>query len=723
MSTSSLGHSFRVSEARVHKLFDIRFNIQKRREQIIFKTSTIQDNINLAYTISEETNSDNNLSVLDRSTALVANHIPNIIPIDTFTAISYQTVTDKFQLTDVFVTTFGSKLQTPLFYKHILNNFDSTDTNLRLINLDILDHDFNIISLSELSIDYENGIVYSNIKNTFDEVYYVRYTIKNLSTNKPLSYTEIINNINVYSLATFDDINEYGALISTNKAYLLDEIAANSYEITLANYRNYAIRDQSNSRIKILPPGLTTVDDPWFVTVTNGNFFATLNISTLVTSTFKYNIPEFTNQSFTPFAPFKLVTGEASTIVNNRLLQVLKQNVYLDTDENLDILVVLRDPDTLIARKVFSTDTDLIDTWYETTTLITDNIRSIDKANGFIDITEDIQPTDIIEVTYYYEETEYKFIDIDFNPITNTNLFGNRIVLYVIPNTSNLEDQTLFYLIVDSSGLIINISQLDNSDLVADLATGNFYYDRVSPSSSMSDLSFIDKYTVQVLPSLQFANTSNPKYLVLGDIYISENSHPFRTENLDIRMAGGGIKKDQINTLIVDHPEIQYTYDVATWEGLSYPGNGAYYIELPASLQKEYGGDFNDIALRQMVERHTGFGIYPLIHTYNSINPVLEYVDVTDSTIEVSWRSFGAGKTYNLYYSTEEDGTFTLYNPTPIVDSSYGNNYTISDLESETTYWIYVIHVENEEEVPNNIIGIQSNLTYQLLNKLAIQTE
>ena len=726
MATSILSNSFRVKEVQVTKNFDVRLNIKKYREFILFKTSTIQDNINLAYTISKEVNSINNIYISDKSTALAANRIPDEIPITTFTAKTYTISNKKFKITDVFTTATVSQEATPLFYKHTLLNFDSTNSVLSISSIEILDKDKNLVYFSEKKYDLDNGYIYSNIENCYDsvkdilDVKYIRYTVFNSTTEVAISYIEIINNQPVYHLASFEDLDETtGLLDSDSKAYLIDEFASNSYEITLPVIQAYSIQEDLDSRIRLISAPLSDTDNPWYLSVSNDSFFTTLNTSTTTTNIYKYDIPEFLNQTFNPYYPYKLRQLEGSIRLNNHLLKTIKKKIQLDENNLLHIQIVLRNTD-LSPRKVFNTDPSKIGTLFEDKITITDSIRSVDQLNGFIDVDEIINEDDVIEVTYYYEETEFEIIDVDFNPVSNLGILGTRVVFYIVPNTAGTRTETIFYLIVDELGRIVSTSKTDNSSLITDIATNDFYYDAISPS--IADLSFLDKYTVQARYGFEYANAANPKYLVLGDVFTNENSHPRQTAVFDIRKDGGGIKESKVDELIEDFPQIQYSFNVGSWDGIPYPGNSIFYIELPATLQEEYNGKFNDISLRDIIERHVAFGIYPLIDTYPEANPIVTLIPFTTS-IKVEWRSFGPDKTYNLYYNTTEIGSYTKVNTTVIIDSSIGNTYTISGLSSGVQYWVYVVYVDSTGlEISSNIVGISPNNTNRFFNKASVKT-
>ena len=303
----------------------------------------------------------------------------------------------------------------------------------------------------------------------------------------------------------------------------------------VVNY--YAILEQPNSRIKLLLPPSTDNENAWFLSVTNGNFFAAVNTSPTAYVIFKYNLPEFNTQLFNPEAPFKLRQSEVCTQIDNKLLQTLKSNLVIDSEKFID--VILRNADES-PRLAFTNNPAKLNTTFENVVIYEDGIRSVDRKNGIIDLRVNILDTDIIEASYYYIETEYELIDIDFNPIHNNLVLEKRLVFYIVPNTNDSRNKTLYYLIVNNRGIIEVGNQIDNTTLVSDIATKTFTYD--VPSIDSTHLNFIDKYTVQASNSFKFANSTNPKYLILGDVFVNITDSPISTTIFDVRQPGGGIK-------------------------------------------------------------------------------------------------------------------------------------------------------------------------------------
>ena len=216
MAISTFISQFGVTQVPITVNSDIRFNITKRKETILYKTITDIDNINLAYLVNNKLNSQKNVFISDKSTGLSANRIPeNLEPTITYS----KTVTlpvDKFKVTDIFITSITQE-KVPLFNKHVLKNFDSSDPNTTLHDFSIRDKNLRSINIPNVLFDKVNGVLYNNIDNTIDTFYYINYSIQDSFTNNIISYTEILDNEDIFIQAGIDDIDNTGQLIVGKK--------------------------------------------------------------------------------------------------------------------------------------------------------------------------------------------------------------------------------------------------------------------------------------------------------------------------------------------------------------------------------------------------------------------------------------------------------------------------------------------------------------------------
>ncbi len=575
---------------------DIRFNILKRRELIKYQTNIDNNLVNLSYVISKELFSTESVFISDRSTDLVANRVPELINAIIFNAKTISLSVDKFLVTDIFI---GDIERVPLFWKHVLKNFDQQIIH----EFSIKDQNFNTTNTQDVILDKQNGILYSNLQNSSEQFFYISYSVGD--GNSISSFVELLDNEPIFRLATIEDLDDEGNLDIDNKVYLIDQFASNFFEIQFSKANLYAVKEDSAAKIKLLLPPKTTNDNPWFVSVTNGNFLTTLYLDSSTPSLFQYNLPEFETQIFNPEFPFKFKELEVATQVDTKVLQTLKRNI--DSSKFID--VILRNPDRSI-RYAFTTNTSKIGLPFENSVVFQNGIRSIDRQNGLIDLIISIKDTDIIETSYYYSEDQLEIIDINFNPIQNSFVLGKQIIFYIVPNTNRTK--TLFYLVADKRGIIEFGNQIDNQNLLDDIETGSFYFDTTSNS-------FLQKYTVQA------SALNSYKYFILGSVFVSNRSSVSNSVLFDVRKRGGGLIKDRIKELAEINPEVMFCADIGNWDGIPYPGNGSVLVEVPVYLNSQNGGLFSESEIIQTVERHMAFGIYPIVRGYGlDIKPTLE---------------------------------------------------------------------------------------------------
>src|SRR5258708_6386359 len=121
---------------------DVRFNVIKRREFVIYETLSDNDNVNLAYVYNQPLISDKNISLFDRADDLSANKLPTKTDTIIFTGSATSLLVNNFVATNQFFTSIsGTKI--PLYYKHILTHFDSTNIHLFILDITVLDSNLN----------------------------------------------------------------------------------------------------------------------------------------------------------------------------------------------------------------------------------------------------------------------------------------------------------------------------------------------------------------------------------------------------------------------------------------------------------------------------------------------------------------------------------------------------------------------------------------------------
>ena len=675
-----------------------RVNIKKRLERIAYKTLTTQDDVNIAYVTSPDVTPETSLSIVDRSTAITENRVlkrarPTFVSGKTF--LSY---TDKPTITDIFIDT-PTQGQVPLFYVHTLANFDpSTET---LFSVDFLDIDLKSVSVSEYSI--VSNQVYNNLVNSFDgnvaTVFYLKYTVK--SGSSIFTYHELINNLPVYDVATYLDLDQWNDILPGLKKYYAEQVVGEQYHlVTLPAPGFYAYQEVLTSKIRILEPEAVDNLSPWNIRVSNESFLSSSKVVT-APRTYKYYISEFNNQLFYPGPPYRLHVEDHVSWINPRLLY-LDRNIALDNTRGFYLSVYVEDSAGL-GKYAFTNNPTLESTAWKDGIFYSDStgIRSVDQINGFVEVRNNIADTDIVTATFYSAEDTFLFTEIDFNPTDNQEILKQRIVFYIMPESiaTGILSQTLFYLVVNRLGEITYCSQaILGADPLPDVNTArmvadDFHTDGTSqrtmyynlPTYDFTDphtYSFVDKYTVEsvllspngITPSVTSNSYTllNPHYLLLGEVTIGEASTVDNLAIYDVRTQGGGIKPKQYEAALRMQPEVMWYLDNSPLH--PYPGVGAFYVQVPEEILSSNGGLFTRDQIVAIIEKHMKAGGYPLLDIYG-IDPVITNV----VGYEIYWPSYSdATYGYAILHSQGEDGPWT--EETVVIDVPSGNSYTLTGL-------------------------------------------
>jgi hypothetical protein len=679
---NNIGHSFVVNQISISKRFDTYLNIQKRKENILFRSSSSAENANLSFVQSEDLSSNKNLTINDRSFSVLPNRFITSIEDQIMEEVSgFTSETNLFLITDKFTVDISTQEQIPLFYRHQLSRELLTGETYN--NIQILDQNFNPI-ITSLYVT-EDEFIYSNLLNEFDSstglftVFYVSFIVRKSNGTQEL-FIEILNNHPVFHEAEFEDIDPDTGLLSTDsKAYLLQQGIGNTFDITLPVDSNYGIRRTSNSRIEILSPENTNVNNPWFVKVRNGSFLNTGN-----TGIKKYYLAEFNAQSFIPFFPYKQI-DETSFRVSTRIIKTTKDKIAFGDGFFPEVIVYKSDGSFKFA--VTSNPERLGSQAFDANTSFSNSLlgkskvggnaidssidsivgSSIDTASGFIVLPTgfEISESDTVRTIYNYEETTYELTELNFNPLNSSEFISQKVSLVIKPESLGVtEDQTLYYLIVNEDGQVIDtdidftLSSLSDAPIEGYIASGLLWYGRDpdevtwAPSGS---LDFIDISTLE-------GNNNQDDILILGDIYVRNSIAPESLILNDIRVRGGGVI-EPISS------ESKWYWDLASWDGKPYPGAAAIFVEVPDTLLSS--GELTPDNIRDTVNRHLAFGIYPVIHTYNLYQPTVTGINYLPfGQIEFSWTEGPVNSNFAIYSSPIEDGDYTLISG-DLSDTSY----------------------------------------------------
>lgn len=720
-----------ISETEFLRRTNVYINIQDRQETILYRTLVPDYGVNSSFVVGQRVATDNTLEIIDRSNLLPGNRVEDL-RIHILDSIGFSVASEYFLATDVFVED-TTETEIPLFYKHILNETNLPRTNsilypihtdYALIDVQILDTTFKPLNQVLIAVDYTNGIVYSNFENEYSspqsyKMHYIQYTVRNNATGYIFVYTELLNQQPVYRLGDLDDLDaNYNLITDGRKVYLLDP-QTTGFAVRLPVGTHVAFKNIEASRLFVKEPPKRITSDPWYVRVSNGSFFHYTN--SLI---YKYRVAEFYNQPFTPYAPVRRSVKEQSVVIGKKLIKTDYENILIDSDEGFHVNLEINDADSN-AIAAFTTDDNMVGEtadngelyvkWSAETQV---GIKSIDFANGIIEVDGvNLRLDHESSSSYYYTETMYEYTFVDLNPLTNRDMLGNTIAIFVEPELLGSESyQTLYYLRLDATGLVI-----DSNWPVFATITDPLYY-RALPRhiDPMSAYELFTDYTIEGSGAL----------LVLGEVSIVAPIGLHELVTLDTRIDGGGLKETRTEEAMALEPEVRWYHNIGTWNGIPYPGTASYMVEIPGNIIAGAGGVLSPNEIRELVDKHTGAGIYPVVREYT---PEVTLTDILpgDDSIYLEWTCAGkdlyvkdaldaSELAYNVYYKSIFDSHWTLANGTPIVEGGT-NTYTVTGLSSSVTYFIVIIPGKKDGSLMTEYIRqplIATNDTSLLLNAL-----
>lgn len=680
---NNLTHEITVNKVAYTSSTDTFVNIQKRKEFIKFKSISAEKNVNLSYVQSQDLLSSENLTIDDRSIFFVQNRsilreedqiLENVS--------SFTLETDAFLVTDVFTSALNSDRRIPLFFNHSLQAVLLVGESY--LNINILDKDFKPISSSLYSV-LTSGSVYNNLVNTFDpitglsKIYYVSYMIQKTS-GVLQHFIEILNNAPVFRPADFDDIDpDTGFLFSTSKTFLITESLGSVFTVSLPLSGDYAIRRTSNSRLEVLEPSPTPSNEPWFVKIRNGSFLATGN-----TGLKKYHLAEFASQTFVPFFPYKQ-TDETSIRVSPRIIKTIQDRIVLSASQALyPEVIVYKEDGTVrfaltsnplrVGLEAFGSSTVFANSLLGTSTQAGQGVdtssnailgSSIDGLSGFIVLPAgfEIKETDTVRTKYNFEESDYLFSLIDFNPTSSAEIINQRVALVIRPEQiGSTLTKTLYFLIVNEDGLVLetnidfSLAGLDGIDVQTLITATGLWYGRApddAPWAEPIGYDFVNDCTVE-------GTNNQDDILILGDVYVKNSIAPESLTLNDIRVRGGGI------TLAQQEEECEFDsqcfWDLSNWDGQPFPGHAAIFVDLPIELLSiTESGVLSPENINEIVNRHIALGVYPVIHAYDTYMPVVTGLNYLPSgVIEVSWTSGPIDSRFSVFTSETQEGEFLL---------------------------------------------------------------
>jgi hypothetical protein len=337
-------------------------------------------------------------------------------------------------------------------------------------------------------------------------------------------------------------------------------------------YNNIDLRKRTYSNGRVKREMLKTTDKKTFVS-THENWL-------LYPSPVIYRIPEGSTNDQDHIADINTyqINYDEGTV---EFLEDVNESVYIDYLYSVDKIVTIKDYDTQSGLLYLNTPISFKDEIY----------CSYSYEENFV------------EYNGYYDENLEKYMYLDLNPseghyctlpvIRNGELTGVPILSYEEVPTSKLMNKEVYIYIVPQSN-----SFGDTNPYTIRHCYSKAEWDQIRKS----------------MPGIA---------LLIGVAQLREHTNVNQATVLDARVRGGGVKeslsKDVLkkkNPLVVNH------WDMGPWDGQAYYSNGVIILNLPNSILKINGGQFDEQQVIDILKKYVAYGVYYII----------EYVDPVTTT-------------------------------------------------------------------------------------------
>ncbi len=410
-----------------------------------------------------------------------------------------------FELT----STLASDGSTPLFYKHLMNSYG-------VGAIQILDINNKTVQTNTLL----EQIGSSNSYNLYHSLEGAPYRIQYKDANgypvlQVLSYAHAVAQIPALPVTLGNQYALTGSALNLNDS--------GTYYLRFTQYNGY----------QVMPMYTYLPNIPWYPRVRFG-----LNQAPI----------DWAEQLFIPSAPYLPGSFIAGTVLDSHMIQFERTNVYIDPYRMPDILVFDKDNNFKYALDG-STSGSTSDPPYLKGYVYNwqrGQIKSMDPTYVRVDVSVDLNVTDIVWGFYTYAEYDVVYTDFDCNPFTNSVAKNSILGLYTkFPGTNPTKN--IYHQLFDSSGSAI-VGQTNDPD---------------PPTWT------------NLVPSTQTPNASLFSTIAVGAL-VSESLFSFT----DVRVRGGGLSQEYWDKV----PQSINFWDIGYWDGKPYPFAGALVVYLPTDI-------------------------------------------------------------------------------------------------------------------------------------------
>ena len=721
MTTELLTNSIVIDNLSITDDYDVDIHINKRLENFAYGMVAPEAAVGISYIGYDPPTTTTALNFADLSEYLRENAFffnQGTTNIDIVSGSTYRTRSNSIEGTDIFLTSANaSGKERPAWYRHRL------PSNTVSARINSIDHNGTTRAVSPFSytVSLESGNVFTDLKNNFNSTTgeYILYYVDSKDSSDA-TQRHLLRSDSMFHLGTYEDVDsDTGFFYEDSGAYIINQIG-NAYEFTFANSNKKAIRQSPISRLRAnMKPDLS-LSHSWFPYVTNGSITQYYNGYTYV-----YEVNEFEGQDFIPYSPYLFTIKESLDVLAPNVLRTRQGRVAHDEYKNIYMdIIVTNDLGTIKHQVSSNPDIYADDDWTYCQFDVDENLGLI-----YCPLGPAILPGDSVVGTYYYAAETLELSWLDLNPQRHLGIENYMHVIYAVPNVDD-NYSSIYYLKVDKNNIIVEANQGvgahtplhptafidmrkedDDGNCNATNTVVGWEYRNYGGSFSGGEF-WTETYSVE--------GENNYQYLILAEITYVPPVAPDLATKLDARVLGGGVRMEDLQSVVEAAPVVQYSFPdlIDTELGTTYPGHFAHYVRYPYTLLEKYGGSYTEEWVMEQIRAHGPTTAYYIIEPHGVIPRICEVsAGSTSGTIDISWAVEAPQYGYNVYVSSSWEGPWyggtdvnTVVNSYPIVLSSYtvgscGEAYTVTVKSNQVVkIAVTAVNLNTGQESPHSTI-------------------
>lgn len=396
-----------------------------------------------------------------------------------------------------------------------------------------------------------------------------------------------------------------------NKTYkvMMHSIAWEHY------YANsYSLQFNDTRRMYIEKPRQQLETQSWYLRIKNGRFDKQIQDKSLGNPIHTYAIPEYYRQNFIKGSmPYMQVRNEKPELLNTNKIRVSCTPLVVTFNGEYATNVSLR----INGKPV--------------------RVTSWDSSDGIMTIDGHVTDNDNMLIDYQFEESFYeyrgfydietdKFWSLDLNPSS-----GHYITIRD-PADGEVKDLPSFKLIDKTIYIYVKPAAK-----ITKMINGEFrLLEPVRPNTIFHSFELIE----------------GTEAMLLGEVRVRPSSNQRSIQIVDTRVRGGGLKPEITEEIMgMFEKESHFYWDIGYWDGKPFPENAVINIKIAKSVLKEYGGHMTRAEVEDKLEKHLGYGVFPIIEFMDDPDSLLqipdglvvEVIEVDEQTTDIEKPTFRLG--------------------------------------------------------------------------------